>query len=48
MIVADINIREDVAEDQFGHISENLEAQVMADIPNVAYCSFYVTPKFAY
>jgi len=37
-----------VAEDQFDQISEDLEARVMERIPNVAYCSFYVTPKFAY
>jgi len=48
VIVADINIREDVAEDQFGQIAEGLEARVLEGIPNVAYCSFYVTPKFAY
>jgi cation diffusion facilitator family transporter len=48
VIVADISIREDVAEDQFGQISEDLEARVLEGIPNIAYCSFYVTPKFAY
>jgi divalent metal cation (Fe/Co/Zn/Cd) transporter len=48
VIVADINTSEDVAEDQFDQISEDLEARVMTHIPNVAYCSFYVTPKFAY
>jgi cation diffusion facilitator family transporter len=48
VIVADISTSEDVAEDQFDQLSEDLEARVIERIPNVAYCSFYVTPKFAY
>lgn len=48
IIVADIDVREDIPEDEFTQISKDLETQVMKAIPNVAYCAFYVTPKFAY
>jgi cation diffusion facilitator family transporter len=48
IIVADIDVKEEVAESEFSQISEDLEARVMGEIPNVAYCSFYITPKFAY
>ena len=48
IIVADIDVKEEVAESEFGQISEDLEARVMEEIPNLAYCSFYITPKFAY
>ena len=48
IIVADINMKEEVAEGQFSQISEDLEARIMEEITNIAYCSFYVTPRFAY
>lgn len=48
IIVADIDVKEEVSEDEFSQISEDLEAQVVEEIPNIAYCSFYITPKFAY
>jgi cation diffusion facilitator family transporter len=48
IIVADIDVKEEVAEGEFSQISEDLESRVMEEIPNVAYCSFYITPKFAY
>jgi divalent metal cation (Fe/Co/Zn/Cd) transporter len=48
IIVTDIDAKEEVAESEFGQISEDLEAQVIEEIPNVAYCSFHITPKFAY
>lgn len=48
IIVTDIDVKEEVAEGEFSQISEDLEARVMEEIPNIAYCSFYVTPKFAY
>jgi divalent metal cation (Fe/Co/Zn/Cd) transporter len=48
IIVADINMKEEVAESQFSQISEDLEARIMEEITNIAYCSFYVTPRFAY
>jgi cation diffusion facilitator family transporter len=48
IILADIDAAEEVAEAEFETIGSDLEARVMDRIPNVAYCSFYVTPKFAY
>jgi hypothetical protein len=48
IIVADIDLIEDVTEDKFSQISKELTTRVMEEIQNVAYCSFYITPKFAY
>ncbi|MCF6156291.1 MAG: cation transporter [Candidatus Brocadia sp.] len=48
IIVADIDLREEVVEDEFKQISKDLERRVMDEMENVAYCSFYITPKFAY
>ncbi|MFX0200442.1 MAG: cation diffusion facilitator family transporter [Candidatus Hodarchaeota archaeon] len=48
IVAADINAAEDVPEAEFDEISEELEKQVIAEIPNLAYCSFNVTPKYAY
>lgn len=48
IIVADIDLREEVAENEYEQISKNLEMRVLDEMKNVAYCSFYITPKFAY
>ncbi len=48
IIVADIDVKEEVSENDFTQISKDLESQAMKDISNIAYCSFYITPKFAY
>ena len=48
IIAADIDVSEDVPESEFNQVSEALESSVIKKIPNVAYCVFYVTPKFAY
>ncbi|MFQ6123939.1 MAG: cation diffusion facilitator family transporter [Candidatus Heimdallarchaeota archaeon] len=48
IIAADINAAEDVPEAEFEEVSEELEKQVIVEIPNVVYCSFYVTPIYAY
>jgi len=48
IIVADIDVKEDVPESEFDQISEDLELKVSREIPNIAYCQFYITPKFAY
>jgi len=48
IILADIDVREDVPESEFNQISEDLETKVSKEIPNIAYCKFYITPKFAY
>jgi divalent metal cation (Fe/Co/Zn/Cd) transporter len=48
IIAADIDAAEKISEHEFERIADELGARVMERIPNVAYCTFYVTPKFAY
>ncbi len=48
IIVADIDVQEEVPESEFKSIVRELNTKVTQEIPNLAYCSFYITPKFAY
>ncbi len=48
ILVADIDVKEEMPEVKFGRIARHLEEKVSEKIPNIAYCKFYVTPKFAY
>ena len=48
IIVADIDLREDINEDNFSQISRHLAVQVKKEIKNVLYSNFYITPKFSY
>ena len=48
IIVADINVSEEVPESEFDEIAGELEKRALNGISNLAYCSFYVTPKYAY
>lgn len=48
IIAANINLDDDIPESDYADVAKNLERKVMEKIPNVAYCAFYVTPKFAY
>ena len=48
IIVADIDVKEEVPDSEFDRISSELNAKVLKEIPGLAYCSFYITPKFAY
>ena len=48
ILVADIDATEEVPEAEFQEIASDLDSRVRAAIPNVAYGSFYVTPKFSY
>ncbi len=48
IILADLDSADDVPESDFERLSKELEQRVCRAIPNVAYCSFYVTPKYAY
>jgi len=48
IIVADIDVKEEIPESDFGRIAKELNTKVVQEIPNLAYCSFYITPKFAY
>ena len=48
IIVADIDVADDVLEEDFHTITKNLEKRVADSIPHIAYSRFYVTPKFSY
>ena len=48
IIVADIDLAEDVNVDESGRISKDLGMQVRKEVQNVLYCNFYITPKFSY
>ncbi|MFQ5685835.1 MAG: cation diffusion facilitator family transporter [Candidatus Scalindua sp.] len=48
IIVADIDLNEDIAEENFGQISKSLAIQVKKEIEHVLYSNFYITPKFSY
>jgi cation diffusion facilitator family transporter len=48
IIVADIDVAEEVPEAEFEVVAKDLESQVKASIPNIAYSQFYITPKFSY
>ncbi len=48
IIIADLNAAEIIPEEEFERLAAELEQRVIRSIPDVAYCSFYVTPKYAY
>ncbi len=48
VLVADIDVKEDVSESEFEKITNDLETRSMQEIPNITYCRYYITPKFAY
>ncbi len=48
ILAADIDADENVDESTFPDVTGELETRAKQAIPNVAYCSFYITPKFAY
>ena len=48
VIVADVDVKEDVGEEDYDQISKDLNVRVKEDIENIAYCFFYITPKFSY
>ena len=48
LIVADIDAEYHVPDSEFDDIAKELEIRAINMIPNLSYCSFYVTPKFAY
>ena len=48
LIVADIDAEYHVPESEFDDIAKALEMRAIKMISNLSYCSFYVTPKFAY
>ncbi len=48
IIAADIDVDAEVPEAEFETIAKDLESRVKATIPDIAYSTFYVTPKFSY
>jgi cation diffusion facilitator family transporter len=48
IIVADLDVAYEVPVTEFESVASRLEDRVKKLVPNVAYASFYVTPKFAY
>ena len=48
IIIADIDVAEDTPEQDYPAIQAELDTRVKDALPNIAYCSFYITPKFAY
>lgn len=48
VLVADIDVREYVPESEFQQIAQGLEKLAMEKVPNIEYCQFYITPKYAY
>ena len=48
IFLADIVVHEAVPEREFGRIASTLEAKIKETVPNVTYCCFHITPKFAY
>ena len=48
IILADIDVADDVTESEFDDLKKRLNLRCVEKIPNIAYCSFYITPKYAY
>jgi cation diffusion facilitator family transporter len=48
IIVADIDLAENVHVDEFDRVAKDLEIRVRDEIQNILYCHFYMTPKFSY
>ncbi len=48
ILLADIDVLDEVPESDFEKVIKELEQRVLKAFSNVAYSSFYVTPKYAY
>ncbi|MGD9344442.1 MAG: cation diffusion facilitator family transporter [Candidatus Aminicenantes bacterium] len=48
IIAADIDIAEEVPETDFKFIRQELAERILREIPNIAYSTLYITPKYAY
>jgi cation diffusion facilitator family transporter len=48
IIAADIDLAEDVPETDFKSVRQELAERILKEIPNIAYSSLYITPKYAY
>jgi cation diffusion facilitator family transporter len=48
IIIADIDTAENIPQSEFENLAKNLNMKCVEKIPGIAYCSFYITPKYAY
>lgn len=48
IIVADIDVNEDIPESDYSRINNQVSSKIHEEIPDIAYCHFYITPKYAY
>ena len=48
IIVADIDVKEEITQSRFPEVSQDLETSAKKEIYKLDYCTFYITPKFAY
>jgi cation diffusion facilitator family transporter len=48
IIAADIDVTEDVPESDFKFLRREIAERILREIPNIAYSTLYITPKYAY
>jgi cation diffusion facilitator family transporter len=48
IIIADIDTAENVPQSEFESLAKRLNVKCVEKIPGIAYCSYYITPKYAY
>ena len=48
IIAADIDMTEDVPESDFKSVRQELAERILREIPNIAYSTLYITPKYSY
>jgi cation diffusion facilitator family transporter len=48
IIVADLDVQEDVPESDYNQINNEVSSRIHKELPDIAYCFFYITPKYAY
>lgn len=48
ILIADIDVEETVPDREYKRIASELNKKIREAIPNAAYCTFYITPRFAY
>lgn len=48
IIVADLDVQEDVPESDYNQINNDVSLRIHKELPDIAYCHFYITPKYAY
>lgn len=48
ILVADIDVEKSLPEREYKKIAAELNSRVKGALPQIAYCTFYITPKYAY